>query len=299
MRVNWQQSLEGCSLLEIRNVFRAIGWADSAFTSEFIAKRLFGDKYGRVRRSDRDRAKRLTNGLLVSGLIELDEGAIKPSIEQFILADRGKSLRAASAIKRFGRARADKAISNLLEVVRHINGNPLFLHDIEWVAVFGSYLDGALELGDIDVAIQRRARWEPGAGTDTDRTRRQKLFEKKYPPPESFYQKGIWRFWPEAYLDRLLARVDRGLAIIERSELEKLGCRHREIFPTVTDFAAKPDWRCDRDEILLKPDDGRSAAILGDAYERAKARARERETSNKTFLKRFRNERQGIFEEKQ
>jgi hypothetical protein len=292
MRVDWKQSLEGCSLLEIRNILRAIGSADSSFSTEFVATRLQGSRLNRAVPTAETgrRAKRLMDGLIVSGLAKVDEEARKPARDWFVLTEAGMSLRSATAMKRLSRERADAALPKLLTVVQRINEDPIFLHDIVWVAVFGSYLGNEPDLGDIDVAIEKRARWALPVGDDSDRDRRRKIFEKVHPPPESFYEKGFWRFWPETYADRIL-RVDKALAIIERSQLDTMGCAYRQLFPVTRDFAAKPDWSCERREIVLKPDDGSAIDLIEQAFERAKINAARRRAENEAFLKRFKKQR--------
>lgn len=191
MRINWQQQLEGCSLLEIRNILRALPSAESSFTAEFLARRLDKNAYFRSR-GVLARARSLADGLIASGIIKIDDSGPRPSRSRFVLTDAGMSLRAATAGRRFKRARADKAVAKLLNVVAEINADPIFLHDIISVAVFGSYLAGEPDLGDIDVAVQLKARWKPHRGLlgleKTDLDRRREAFEARYPPPDSFYR---------------------------------------------------------------------------------------------------------------
>src|SRR5262249_54649367 len=131
MRVNWQQSLEGCSLLEIRNILRALAWADASFSTKFVAERLaMIESTSASRRQRLSQAQRLVNGLLVSRLIKVDEEAKKPSRDWFVMTDAGKSLRAARATKPLKRDRADKAVAQLLEIAQRINRDPIFLHDV-------------------------------------------------------------------------------------------------------------------------------------------------------------------------
>jgi hypothetical protein len=248
MRINWQQQLEGCTLLELRDMLRRRPFTNTPITVAFLAKELI--RAGELRRTASQRAQRLLDGLLASKLIA--PGGDKPG--QFILTDTGVSLRAARAGKRLKRERADRAIDKLLNAIARINGDPVFLHDVAWVAVYGSYLGPEPDLGDIDVAIQLKGRWTPGRSGrgPTDMERRRAAFEGKYPPPESFYEKRWWASWPETYVSRLL-RVDPAVTIIERMELQLIGCPYRQIYPRVRDVAAKPDWSCDRQEIILTP----------------------------------------------
>jgi hypothetical protein len=242
MRVNWQQELEGCTLLEIRDIVRALPYADTPLNAQFVADRLNGTKAERQRR-----ATRLLDGLLVSGLIEPQDS----KAGSFILTDSGVSLRAAPGTKRFKRDRADRAIAKMLDQVAHINLDPLFLYDVGWVAVYGSYIADAPDLGDIDLAIELKGRWSL-KGTDSDRERRLGAFVAKFPPPDHIDKSYIERLcWPETYIRRQL-RVDPAIKIIDRSGLEAMGCAYRTIYPDTRDVPAKPDWSCQREEIILR-----------------------------------------------
>lgn len=244
MRINWQQQLEGCTLLQLRDLLRRLPYADSHLTPTFLAEQLV--RGGEPRRKAAEAAQRLLKGFLASNLVEpANEGDFK-------LTPTGQSLRAARAGKRLKRERADRAIDKLQDAIARINGDPTFLHDVAWVAVYGSYLGDERDLGDIDVAVELKGRWTPGrcGRGPTDMERRREAFESKYPPPESFYEKRWWASWPETYVNRLL-RVDPALTLIERLELEQIGCPYQQIYPETRDVAAKSDWSCDRHEIIL------------------------------------------------
>lgn len=247
MRVDWQQELEGYSLLQIRDALRKLPFTDTEFTAGFVAKNLAG-------RVPLITAKRLIIGLIESGLVEFADEGPDNSAPRFVLTDTGISLRAAHATRRFKRARAEKAVGKLLRTAEAINADPIFLHNVGSVAVYGSYITGTPDLGDIDVAVKLKARWAPQSGLGGNKTEREMMaekFEAKHPPPPSFYEKGFWRFWPETYTMRLL-RTDPGMKIIEQGELELIGCPYRQIYPDTVDVPAKPDWSFDRQEIVLK-----------------------------------------------
>lgn len=255
MRVDWQQSLEGLSLLEIRNILRSLYVSDAAFGVELIAARLPGP--ARPRTVAKATAQRLIDGLIASDLVRLADKP-KRADDRYVLTDTGMSLRAASATRRFKRERADKAVARLLEVVAEINADPIYMHDVASVAVFGSYLTTEPDLGDVDVAVELRARWQRGSRADSDYQRRKRKFEKKHPPPLSFYEKLWWANWAETYTKRRL-RVDPGIKLIDRLELDGIKCPYRVIFPTVEDAAAKPGWSFERREVMLRSGAGVSA----------------------------------------
>lgn len=235
-------------MLEIRDILLRLEYADTPLNAEFVAGRL-DQGAATLKRSTLDHAERIVSGLRASGLVE--PLASEPG--WFVLTDTGMSLRAASATKRIKRDRADRAIAKLLAAVNEINKDPIFLHDIVWVAVFGSYLTDHPDLGDIDVAIEMRGRWLDGSVT---RDALQKAFVAKHPPPASLRNRWVDALmWPDKYTKRLL-RADRAIKIIERCELEGLGCAYRQIHPETAEFPAKPDWSCERNEIILRSADG-------------------------------------------
>lgn len=252
MRIDWKQQIEGYPLLQIRNALRKLHFTNTPFNSTFFAEHLTG--------GNRVKAELVLDGLIRSKLAIHDQeysGSYK-------LTDSGISLRAANATKRFKRERADRAVSKLLEIARTINADPIFLHDVEAIAIFGSYLTDQPDLGDVDAAYKLKGRWLmdpelPGRET-TDLATRKERFERVYPPPDSFYDKWFWRLWPETYTKRLL-RTDPGIKLIELCELELIGCPYRQIFPEVKDFPAKPGWSFQREEIVIaKPRPQRTPA---------------------------------------
>ena len=80
---------------------------------------------------------------------------------------------------------------------------------------------------------------------------RQEAFDAKFPPFEGVSRRFIDKLiWPDTYTERLL-RVDPAMKIIDRSELEIMGCAHRHIYRETADIPAKPDWSCERQETIL------------------------------------------------
>ena len=124
VRVDWQQSIEGYSLLEIRNILRTLHTSDAPFGTEHFARMA-----GLAGRTASTNAQRLIDGLIASGIVRRDAYS-RRSDEPYILTDTGVSLRAANAKKRLTRARADKALAGLMKVVAEINASPIYLHDV-------------------------------------------------------------------------------------------------------------------------------------------------------------------------
>lgn len=248
MRVDWQQELEGLSLQQIRDLLAPLPFADTPFGTKWIASRLM--QAGERKKAAPSRAERLVRGLVASELI----GVSPEDPTTFVLTDIGVQLRAAQARPRLKRARAEKAILRLFEIVQEINANPAYMHDVATVAVFGSYITEQPDLGDIDVAVELRARWT-SSGKISDFDARQVTFRAAFPPPQSVLQNYADRLaWPEIYTKRVLRSADKqAMKILHLSELERLGCPYRRIYPDTADVEAKPNWSCARREIKLKP----------------------------------------------
>ena len=66
--------------------------------------------------------------------------------------------------------KSESLLEALLKTVDRINADPIFMHDVEWVAVYGSYITDRPDLGDVDVAAKLRARWSPEHTEESDFT---------------------------------------------------------------------------------------------------------------------------------
>jgi hypothetical protein len=251
MRVDWSQSLEGVTVLQLRNILRRLSFVDTEFGATFIAEGLTRQKLASGRQAKAVSLKILA-GLVTSGLAEPISNS-----RNFVLTDTGASLRAARATKRISRTRAERAVAKLVERAKAVNADPLYLHDIAELAVYGSYITDAPDLGDIDVSVRLKARWTPQSGLLREGTERELMverFEAERPPPPSFHKKAWWRSWPEAHLMRSL-KTDSAMVIVYSHDLEEMGCAHRIIFPVTREVPAKPGWACDRREIVFRPAD--------------------------------------------
>lgn len=123
------------------------------------------------------------------------------------------------------RERADRLIAQMVAEADAINADATMVHTVTLLAVFGSYLTDKEVLGDLDVAIQFKARWTP---EDFDERKRQ--FAIDHPMPPSTRRDYFGRmFWPETKLRRRI-KVGRGISLHDFSELEILGCPYRVVF---------------------------------------------------------------------
>jgi len=75
-----------------------------------------------------------------------------PHGPRYVLTIKGNALASASA-KPIRRSTAERLVSNLLQRVEKVNGDPNLLHWVDEVVVFGSFLTESEMLGDIDLAL--------------------------------------------------------------------------------------------------------------------------------------------------
>jgi predicted nucleotidyltransferase len=66
---------------------------------------------------------------------------------------RGNALGGASAAKPYKRTTAEKALGEFMGRVQKVNSDPYYLYKVTRVVVFGSYLTGAPEVSDVDLAL--------------------------------------------------------------------------------------------------------------------------------------------------
>ena len=251
MQVNWDQSVAGVPLIEIRDILRHIGRYH--FDAEDIAERMRVGKDNwpsdRQRKAQDRKAKKILEVLVASGLIEIETNYRSGA---FTLTENGIALSAADQLPRMTRKAADQAIKKLIKKVNEINANPVYMHDVEEVWIFGSYIGDAKDLGDIDVAVKLNGRWSQEIASDF--IERSKAIEKAFPRPRSFNRYG---FWGNTLIYRHL-RVNRRIHILKMTDLEHLECPRLMIYPKQEFIDAKDDWIDKRTEILIVEDDGQA-----------------------------------------
>ena len=92
--------------------------------------------------------------LIEAGYLEIEfagRGASRPA--QFGATQLGISLLKSRTTKRISRSVADQAVAALLIAIREVNANPELISSVEEADLFGSYAQGADDLGDVDVAV--------------------------------------------------------------------------------------------------------------------------------------------------
>jgi predicted nucleotidyltransferase len=155
-----------------------------------------------------DEAERVLTALRNQGFIE--PGISNAGEQLYRLTVRGRALAGASAGKPIQRSTAERLLREFLDRVDLVNSDPHYLFRVEHVVVFGSYLSGANDLGDVDVAIHMERKeldW------DTHVTLEDKRIAEARAAGRTFrsYEEEV--AWPETEVYRFLKSRSEGLSI--------------------------------------------------------------------------------------
>lgn len=111
----------------------------------------FDDATDRLSKDDHHSVRRLMADLVTDGWVTQD----KP--DHWVTTDKARELQTTSR-GRLTRARAQVALTSLMDRVRAVNGDPQYAFKVEVVVVFGSYLSEIPRIGDVDVAVRLKER---------------------------------------------------------------------------------------------------------------------------------------------
>ena len=256
MKVDWNQTVAGIALPQIRDILRHVG--RYAFDEIDIAQRMRVGRYDFPSAEDRARqdqkALQILQVLAASRLIES-----RSSEDGYRLNANGRALCAADMLPRMTRKAADKAVNKLKRKVCEINSDPIYMHDIAELCLFGSYIENAEDLGDIDVGYTLGCRWDPDIKGDFEA--REKALDEEFPPPNSL---DSFSFWAETLVRRRL-RVNRRINLTPMSQVERLGCPRQMIHPQAEMIDAKPGWKDERITVRIVHDNGEALERLREA----------------------------------
>ena len=257
MQIDWDQKVAGIPLPEIRDILRYFG--RHPFDAYDLSDRLRPGRHnwpGQEERAKQDRkGRQILRALAASDLIEKNpyfEGA-------FNLNPNGFALAGASTLPRMSRKAADKAVEKLKLKVAAINADPAYMHDVTEICIFGSYIEDAADLGDIDIGYTLKGRWK--VDNQEDFEAREDALEEKYPSPRSL---DSFAFWGEIIIKRHL-RVNRRINLTPITRLEEMGCARQTIFPNEKFIPAKPDWKDERVAVRIVHDRGEALRKLQSA----------------------------------
>jgi predicted nucleotidyltransferase len=207
MRITRGQSIVGRPAIEIRQFLRKASGNNLGYQwSIKTAAVLLGVKEREAARIHRDLSR---------------EGYIEPSPSSrghWGLTERGSALCMASAQPPIPRARAERMLKDFLARVKEVNTNPKFLFRVHRLGVFGSYVTGAPDLGDIDLAIQLSSKFSD----DDERSEREERCRREAQRSGRRFPSFLdWTFWPEEEVRRFLRNRQR-FSFHDWSEFERL-----------------------------------------------------------------------------
>lgn len=295
MKINWNQSTCGLSLLEIRDLLRFVARNGNVHSVHSIARRLEPNRFDyslsleeieEGRKAAAKQATQLLSVFAASGLIECpsEEGMMfscSNGHPGYDLTQAAFGLLRATKTKRITRKAANTAVEKLREAVSRINSDPVLMYEVERICIYGSYLTDSPDLGDVDVAFSLARRW-----SSKDEYQEMKAaFEKAHEPPQN--QQNIYEYqydWHRKVVTRML-RPKACIQLTDMYHAEELGCPMLEIHPGEQEIPARPNYAFHRDEIRLVEDDGSALSLLEDQIELAmKNKEAKREEDRRSAL---------------
>lgn len=171
----------------------------------------------------RDEALRFLDAFLAEGYAEV----VPDRDDQLRTTVAGNALAMATARRPVLRRSADKAVVDLVERAKSINTDPGYLYSVEWLEVFGSYLNADVDrLGDVDVYFRLTPRFE-GVELRVKALERCRQAERN---GRSFPTFTSQLFWPETEVMRKL-RGNSTIISLVVTPPQQLGAVSRVIFP--------------------------------------------------------------------
>lgn len=167
-------------------------------------------------------AKEKLNELAEAGYVEFKR-TLPDGRELFRRTTQGNALSKANLGKPINRKKAEALLQGVLERVAEINSSPAFIHFVDRVSVFGSYLSEALELGDIDLIVEDSFKSELGeqwAVTDEHVRRSGRRFRNRFE---------AWMY-PRLQIEMKLRNRSPYLDIQTADQVELLGLKPLTVF---------------------------------------------------------------------
>jgi hypothetical protein len=147
--LNTLPPIAGESAMRIRDILRR---AFGAFREDWLT-----DKF----RYDADRAREISRALEASGYLQRDKDREQRDNSPFPwyeVTEKGRKITRASAAKRIKRGTAATELTEFMKRVHAVNADSKYLYSIKRVTVFGSFLERAERLGDVDIAVDLESR---------------------------------------------------------------------------------------------------------------------------------------------
>jgi predicted nucleotidyltransferase len=173
---------------------------------------------------DAGQARTLIDEIVARGFLEQSDGRRDAGDRFYGCGPEGMRLASARLLKPITRAKADAIIAAFLQRVQRINERPELLERVREVRVFGSYLDGRDDLGDIDIAVRTERKGSFGKDWIRESLRRADESGRTF----SSYIDRL--FYGHTEVMRLLKAGSRYLSLHIMDDLERIGARSRVLF---------------------------------------------------------------------
>jgi hypothetical protein len=149
-------------------------------------------------------AKRVLAHLEREGFVERVNGVVKPSL-------KGSALAQARASKPLHRSTAERLVSEVVQRAKIVNATDILAYRVKTMVVFGSFLNRADRLNDVDIACGLVPRWKGEDQEEAEQFSRL-LHEGRFRnSSESFA-------WPKLEVLQYLKSRSRGLSVQELNQ---------------------------------------------------------------------------------
>lgn len=207
MIVDWKENISGLTMVQVRDVLRVIS-----------------DRYALVELRKRVPPEIDLLGLMTAfeerGWIEHLSG---PHVRTTI---SGQAVAMAKKLARFSREVGEALLAKVIGRAVSVNDHTDYAYNVEELAVFGSFLTGVGDLGDLDVAYRLEPRWG-----SSDELGVEKAFARShvaFPPPARYGF--IDRLgWPSEVVRRRL-NISNRVSMHDVDEIVRLGWDYRTVY---------------------------------------------------------------------
>jgi hypothetical protein len=154
-------------------------------------------------------AAALVDSLISCGILRASH-LMQDGEQYYEVTEYGSRFMLASGAKPIKRATADRLLRELLERAEQINSDQSYLHVVEYIGVFGSYLSGSPTINDLDVVYSLKRRDGDSAlfmKRSTEKVRRAKEGGRRF----SSYCDEL--SWPEVEVLRALKGASTAISL--------------------------------------------------------------------------------------
>jgi hypothetical protein len=197
---------------------QVVGGRPLAYAREFLRKR---DTFTVVSAADmldsnEFEAAKYLSVLEEAGFLQQEDDAT------YALTRLGVHLSKAKMAARFSRADADEAIGRLVTAIERVNADPKLLMWVDEADLFGGYVDGAEDLGDVDVAVSLVRRLPGPEWVEASQQRaRQSGKARNFVQALTWGEEEVWR---------ALRASSRRLDLQPKDDIAGLGCSMKPIY---------------------------------------------------------------------